>query len=74
MKFRDFKHLQVDARRIQEDIVKGQLVELSIEERILFPQNYSNTIPGILIVHVSVLTKDFHQLKMFIRCCLRWRL
>ena len=49
--------------RIQEDIVKGQLVELSIEERILFPQNYSNTIPGILIVHVSVLTKDFHHLR-----------
>ena len=50
-------------RRIQEDIVKSQHVELSIEVRILFPWNYLTAIPGILIVHVSVLTKDFHHLR-----------
>ena len=49
--------------RIQEDIVKSQHVELSIEVRILFPWNYQTAIPRILIVHVSVLTKDFHHLR-----------
>lgn len=50
--------------RIQEDIVKGQHVELSIEvRRILFPWNYLTKIPRILIVHISVLTKDFHHLR-----------